>query len=82
MLVIVEAEQRVEEASLAIRGAVEGVVKPELLICRFKAGGADRQALCDPNQAGNRGEKTNLGIRPVRAIYHANNSRFSPLSLL
>ncbi|MGB6191663.1 MAG: homoserine kinase [Terracidiphilus sp.] len=61
VLVIVDGEQRVEEASLAIRGAVGDIIKPELLICRFKADGADRQALCDPNQAGNQGRENQFG---------------------
>ncbi len=47
VLVIVDGEERVEEASLAIQEAVEGVIKPELLICRFEARGAERETVCD-----------------------------------
>lgn len=48
VLVIVDGEERIEEASLAIRKAVEGVIKPELLMCRFQADGADREIACGP----------------------------------
>jgi homoserine kinase len=37
VLVIAESEERLPEATIAIRGALEGLMEPELKICRFEA---------------------------------------------
>ncbi len=47
VLAIVEAEDRVEEASTAIRRAVKNSCEPELLVCRLQVDGADRRFVCD-----------------------------------
>lgn len=41
VLVIVDDEKSVEQASAAIRSAVNGLPDPELLVCRFQTEGAD-----------------------------------------
>jgi len=40
VLAVVESEESIAAASAAIRGALEGFLEPELLVCRFESGGA------------------------------------------